>query len=286
MDGNGRDLRDFERSLRARNRSVRTIENHRPGLAYGVAEREEQCPIARETAFPRKTGRVSHPLGVRFSRPAMGIVAVGMLAACGSSASAGHPAQARSTMGAAPVAPPVGVTSAGASPPSAAEVTAHLLKVKDLPSSWSEEPVRGPRPTDTRICSSGSPPQAETERIAIFDGASGSGQIAENLYGLASPGDAAAAYAFEIAHATCTTFSVPDTGITVTLSPLSYPAEGQQSTAWRATFTDTRTLTTESGVVVLLQEGSYDLGLIDRAVTGVDTDLLQTTVQKALADLA
>lgn len=82
----------------------------------------------------------------------------------------------------APAGPPAQVPagSATASPPNVAEVTAHL-------------------PTDTRLCNFGNPTPAETERTATFDGDSGNSQIFENLYGLASTADAAAAYAYEIA---------------------------------------------------------------------------------------
>ena len=38
--------------------------------------------------------------------------------------------------------------------------------------------------------------------------------------------------------------------------------------------------------MILVQDGSYDLALIDRATTPVNTNLMQTTLRKALADLA
>ena len=55
--------------------------------------------------------------------------------------------------------------------------------------------------------------------------------------------------------------------------------------AWRATFTDGASGTTETGRLLLIQDGSYDLGLVDRALTDFDTNLLQATVDKALAHL-
>jgi hypothetical protein len=195
---------------------------------------------------------------------AIGILALGAAAACSSSSK-----------------PP-----ASASPPSPTNVDAHLLKINDLPTGWSAAPVRGPRASDGRICNAPDPPQAETERIAVFNGAGENSQIAENLYGLASPANAAAAYAFVISHATCTTYTGPDDLITVTLAPVSLPSAGQRSTAWRATVKENRAGITTTGDVILVQDGSYDLSLIDRATTPVATDLMQTTLRKALANLA
>lgn len=198
--------------------------------------------------------------GLRF---AVGIVALGTVAACSASSKA-----------------------TSASPPSAADVDAHLLRINDLPTGWSAAPVRGPQPTDSRICNAPNPPQAETERIAVFNGAGENSQIAENLYGLASSADAAAAYRFEISHATCTTYTGPDDLITLTLRPVSLKPAGQQSMAWQATVKENRAAITTAGDVILVQDGSFDLALIDRATTPVNTDLMQTTLRKALADLA
>lgn len=221
---------------------------------------------------------------VGISRLTVGVVTVGVLAACGNASSKSPRAQASPTLAAGPsVRVLVGST---ASPPSLAEVTAHLLTLDDLPSGWSEDPVRGLSPTDTRLCNAPDPPQVEAERTAIFNADNGDGQIAENLYGLPSTADAAAAYAYKVAHATCTTYTALNLPVTATLRPTPFPREGQESTAWQMTITNTATGETEDKDVVLIHDGSYDLTLIDRVTPGPIVNLLRATIQKALSAAA
>jgi hypothetical protein len=225
---------------------------------------------------------------VRISRLAI-VVGVATLTACGSGPSANqveHPLPTP-TLATAALGPPALVAkgSVGVSPPSVAVVTARLLTADDLPTGWTEDVVRGQLSSDTRLCNAGNPRLAETVRTAIFDGDRDAGQIAENLYGLASPADAATAYAYETARATCTTYSPPNTPDTITLGPLTFPAEGQQSKAWHLTITNTTTGQSEDKDVVLIQDGAYDVGLIERTAPDVGVDLLQATVPKALSDL-
>jgi hypothetical protein len=68
----------------------------------------------------------------------------------------------------------------------------------------------------------------------------------------------------------------------VTLIPLSFPREGQHSMGWKVTIKNTQSGETQDGDIILIQDGPYDMGLIDRTATDVDADLLQTTVQKVL----
>jgi hypothetical protein len=208
----------------------------------------------------------------RLFRLVVGLVAVGGLAACSGSLTP-------STAGLPPEA-------SVSSPPPVSEVAAHLLTINELPAGWRAEPVRGKRQSDGRLCNAGEPPAAETELIAVFDRASGSGQIAENLYGFASSTDAAAAYAFEVSHATCSSYTAPDGVITVTLARLSLPSVGQKSMAWRVTIMENRVGIRTSGDVMLVLDGSYNVGLIERSRAGVDPTLMQITLHEALADLS
>jgi hypothetical protein len=109
--------------------------------------------------------------------------------------------------------------------------------------------------------------------------------LAENLHAFPTPADARAAFTSEVSHATCSTYTTPDRVFFVRLGPLFWPSAGQQSHAWALTVTDRHTDATTTGDVILVQDGRYDLALIDRSETGPDTPLIHSTLAKALARL-
>ncbi len=214
---------------------------------------------------------------MRYSWFAVGLISVGMLAGCSSGSSDDRAGQAP------PTATVVHNVHA-ASLPSVAQVTARLVTLKDLPAGWIAQPVSGPQPSDTGLCNAGHP-SAETERIAVFDGPTPNTEIAENLYGLSSASAAKAAFSFATSHATCTTYQPTNTPLTLTLKPFSFPAQGQQSAAWRATIANAQTGVRQNGDVILIRDGRYNLAVIERTTTTVSTDLFRSIVNLALVNL-
>jgi hypothetical protein len=172
-----------------------------------------------------------------------------------------------------------------ASLPTVSQVTAHLLTLKDLPSDWTAQPVTGPQPSDTGLCNAGHP-SAATERIEVFNSPAPNTEIAENLYGLGSKAAAHAAYRYQISHATCATYRPPNTPFTISgLRPIALPEAGRGSMAWQATISNAQTGVTQNADLLLIDEASYNVALIDRTTGKVDTAVFESTARKALGTL-
>jgi hypothetical protein len=209
----------------------------------------------------------------------LGIGVFALLAACSTSSSSGRPT-------AAPPSATVVQNRQGASLPTVSQVTAHLLTLEDLPAGWTAQPVTGPQPSATGLCNAGHP-GASTERIEVFDGPAPNTEIAENLYGLGSKATAESAYWYQTAHATCTTYRPPSTPFTISrLRPLALPEAARGWKAWQATISNAQTGVTQNAELLLVDDASYNLALIDRTTAKVNTSLFESTAHKALATLS
>jgi hypothetical protein len=216
--------------------------------------------------------------GVRLSWLVLGVISASLLAACSTRSSDGPAAQG-------PPHAAVVQNRQGASPPSAAQVTARLLTLKDLPTNWTAQPVTGPQPSDTGLCNAGHP-SATTERIEVFNGPAPNTEIAENLYGLGSKAAAQAAYRYQTSHATCATYRPPNTPLTISrLRPIALPEAGRSSMAWQATVSNAQTGVTQHADLLLIDDASYNVALIDRTTGKVDTALFESTARKTLGML-